>query len=579
VSPSESDRHRPAATAADSKADPTAFAESFDLTSSSAAPTTIRFREITGTTGINFVHCSGNSSEKRFPTTNGSGVAMLDYDGDGRLDLYFATTRNFPLDAPTNSHGNRLYRNLGNGTFEDVTESAGVGFSGFNHGLAVGDVDGNGFPDLFLANFGPNVLYLNQGDGTFRNASEASGAQCGLWSSGAAVFDYDGDGDLDLYISCYGQWVDDGSHPYCGDAARRIRTYCSPLTIPPQRHFLFRNLGDGTFEDVTESAGILRADGRGMGVVAADVNRDGWIDLYVANDLSPHFLFLNRGDGTFDDATESSGAAVSGAGDYQAGMGVDAEDLTGDGLPELFATHFREDYNTLYLNLDGRTFQDISARAGIVKESLPDVGWGCALADFDNDGLPDMMVVNGHIDDNLTALTGVDIPQAEPAKIWRNVGEGRFRRVLDAGPFFDVGHVARGAAFGDLDDDGDLDVVISRMDGPPAVLRNESAPRSWLRLALVGDRTGRPAIGAVAEVHAGGRVIYRQLKGGGSYLSVNDPRLLIGLGPAEQVERVVVHWPGGSRSELTNPAVDRTYRVEGPESWSSRHLARTGGAR
>jgi hypothetical protein len=568
VSAAASDQRPQIGRAPEPAVDPTAFAREFKASPDRSGATAIRFRELTtASTGIDFIHRSGNSPEKHFPTTNGSGVAMLDYNRDGRLDLYFATTRDFPLDGPTKSRGNKLYLNRGDGTFEDTTEQARVGFNGFNHGLAVGDVDGNGFPDLFLANFGPNVLYLNQGDGTFRDASAGLGTQGGLWSSGAAMFDYDGDADLDLYVSCYGQWTEKGDHPYCGDTGRGIRTFCSPLSIPPERHFLYRNRGDGTFEDVTEAAGILRRDGRGMGVVAADVNRDGWIDLYVANDLSPHFLFLNRGDGTFEDLTESSGAAVSGAGDYQAGMGVDAEDLTGDGLPELFATHFREDYNTLYLNLDGRTYQDISARAGIVKDSLPDVGWGCALADFDNDGHLDMMVVNGHIDDNLTALTGTEIPQAEPAKLWRNQGDGRFRLVRDAGAFFDTGHVARGAAFGDLDDDGDIDVVVSLMDDHPAILINESAPHPWIRLELVAGRSGRPAIGAVAEVHAEGRVIHRQLKGGGSYLSAGDPRLLIGLGSAERVERVVIHWPGGTRSELAAPATYQSHRIEGPESW------------
>jgi hypothetical protein len=532
-------------------------------------PSTIRFRDVSDATGIAFVHCSGNSPEKHFPTANGSGVAMFDYDGDGRLDLYFATTRNLPLDAPDRSQGNRLYRNRGDGTFEDTTEKAGVGFRGFTHGLAVGDVDNDGTPDLYLANLGPNVLYLNNGDGTFRDAGAGSGAQCGLWSSGAALFDYDRDGDLDLYVSCYGRWTPDGDRPFCGDAAKGVRTYCSPLTITPERHFLFRNRGDGTFEDVTEAAGILRSDGRGMGVVACDLDRDGWIDLYVANDLGAHFLFLNRGDGTFQDATESSGAAASEAGHFQAGMGVDAEDVTGDGLPELFVTHFREDYCTLYRNLDGQIFQDVSAWAGIVKDCMPGVGWGCALADFDNDGWPDMLVVNGHVDDNLDQL-GRDVPQAEAPKVWRNRGDGRFRLVRDPGPFFRAGHVARGAAFGDLDDDGDLDVVVSLMDQRPVVLLNESDRHPWIRLELLGGRSRRPAIGAAVEVHAGGRVIHRQVKGGASYHSANDTRLLIGLGSADRVERVDIRWPNGTRSTLTDPAPGRTHRVLEPEAGSTR---------
>ena len=524
---------------------------------------TIRFRDASESSGITFRHRSGNGAEKHFPTANGSGVAMIDYDGDGKLDLYFATTRELPLDRPTESMGNRLYRNRGDGTFEDVTERAGVGFRGFTHGLAAGDVDGNGWPDLYLANLGGNVLYLNNGDGTFRDAGPGTGARCGLWTSGAAMFDYDADGHLDLYVSCYGKWSPDGERLFCGDVQKGIRTYCSPLSVTPERHFLLRNRGDGTFEDATERAGILRTDGRGMGIVAADLDRDGRIDIFVANDMGPNFLFLNKGDGTFEDLTESSGAAASESGTFQAGMGVDAEDLTGDGLPELFVTHFRDDYPTLYRNIDGRNFQDISSWAGIVKDSMTEVGWGTALADFDNDGLPDIMIVNGHVDDNLPAL-GRDIPQAERSKVWRGRGDGRFAHVGDPGPFFAADHVARGAAFGDLDDDGDLDVVISLMDGRPAILMNESERHPWIRLELLTGKSPRPAIGAAVEVHAGGRVIHRQLKGGASYHSANDPRLLVGLGASDRVDRIDIRWPSGTRSTLTDPAPNRTHRVVEP---------------
>jgi hypothetical protein len=531
--------------------------------SAPAEPVTIRFRDGSTTCGIDFVHCSGISPEKLYPTANGSGLAVFDYDGDGWLDLYFATTRNLPLSAPSESGGNRLYRNRGDGTFEDVTQRAGVGFHGFDHGVAVGDVDGNGFPDLVLTNLGPNVLYLNNGDGTFRDASAGSGVQCAPWSSGAALFDFDHDGDLDLYITCYGQWTMEGPHRVCGNAEKGVRTYCSPTVMTPARHFLLRNRGDVTFEDVTAAAGILRRDGRGLGVIAADLNLDGWIDLYVANDMSPHFLFLNRGDGTFQDLTESAGAAASEAGNYQAGMGVDADDVTGDGLPELFVTHFREDYNTLYRNIDGRNFQDVSSWAGIVKDSMPNVGWGCALADLDNDGWPDILAVNGHVDDNLDQL-GMNAPRAEPAKVWRNQGGGRFRLVRDPGPFFDTSQVARGAAFGDLDNDGDIDVVVSIMDQRAAILWNESPSKSWICLDLISRWSNRPAIGAVVEVHAGRRVIFRQLKGGGSYLSANDPRLLVGLGSDASVDRVAIRWPGGACTTLEHPATGRTHRVREP---------------
>jgi hypothetical protein len=524
---------------------------------------TIRFREVERSAGITFTHVSGNSPDKHYPTANGSGVAMFDYDGDGRLDLYFATTRNLPLHAPTTSQGNKLYRNQGDGSFEDVTDRAGVGFRGFCHGVAVGDVDNNGYPDLYLTNYGPNVLYLNNGNGTFRTARDF-GAECRSWSTAAAFLDYDGDGWLDLYVSSYGHWVFDEPHPFCGNEAQGVRIYCSPITIPPAPHFLFRNRGDGTFEDVTQRAGVLRRDGRGMGVVAADVNRDGRVDLYVANDMCPHFLFLNRGDGTFEDVTDTSGAALTESGHVQGGMGVDVEDLDGDGYPELFVTNFDGEYNTIHRTTDGRIFEDVSARSGIVPDSLADVGWGCALLDLDNDGWPDMITVNGHIYDNL-AQVGRDGEYAQRPKIWRNRGRGRFKLVADAGPFFDVGHAARGAAFGDLDNDGDIDVVINRMDSRPAVLLNESQPAHWIRLELVGSRSNRSAIGASVAVHAGDRVLHRQVKGGGSYASANDPRLLVGLGGADRVDRVEIRWPSGRSTTLTNLALARTHRVVEPD--------------
>jgi hypothetical protein len=519
----------------------------------------IRFREAAGAAGINFTHVSGTSPEKHYPTGNGSGVAMIDYDGDGRLDLYFATTRNFPLDAPTSSQGNKLFRNRGDGRFEDVTERAGVGFRGFCHGVAVGDVDNNGFPDLYLTNYGPNVLYLNNGDGTFRTARDF-GAECRSWSIAAAFLDYDADGWLDLYVSCYGEWAFDQPHPFCGNESKSVRIYCPPTMIRPAHHFLFRNRGDGTFEDTTQRAGVLRNDGRGMGVVAADVNRDGRIDLYVANDMCPHFLFLNKGDGTFEDVTNSSGAAVTESGHYQGGMGVDVEDIDGDGYPELFVTNFDGEYNTIHKTVDGRNFEDVTAAAGIVRDTMPDVGWGCALADFDNDGRPDMFTVNGHVDDNLAQL-GRDGVYEQPTKVWRNQGGCRFRLVQDPGRFFAVGHAGRGAAFGDLDNDGDIDVVISRMDGPPAVLWNESQPGHWIRLELVGTRSNRSAIGTALELYVGGRVLYRQVKGGGSFASANDTRLLIGVGEAERVEQALIRWPSGLRTTLHDPALGRSHRV------------------
>jgi enediyne biosynthesis protein E4 len=538
-----------------------------DIILGSTGASAIYFRDASEASGIRFVHTSGNSPEKEFPTCLGSGVAMLDYDGDGWLDLYFATTRNLPLTAPNASTGNRLYRNRHDGTFEDVTERAGVGFHGFTHGLAVGDIDNDGDPDLYLTNLGPNVLFLNNGNGTFRDATAGSGLDCPAWSCGAAFLDFDRDGKLDLYVSNYGEWSPDAPKPYCGDQSKNLRTICSPTLIAPRRHALFHNLGGGRFEEVSARAGVARRDGRGLGVIAADLNRDSKTDLFVANDKCPNFLFLNRGDGTFEDVSLTSGAAGGEAGELLGNMGIDAEDLDGDGWPELVATTFRGDGTALYQNLKEGNFLHISSSAGLVVDSKPYVGWGTALADFDGDGWLDLLVVNGHVDDNLP-LFGQDIPQAEPAKIWRNEGVVRnriiFKLVPQPGPYFAVPHVARGAAFGDIDNDGDIDVVINQSDQRPAILINDSPPAAWIRFSLVGHRSNRSAIGATVEVHAGGHTYYRQVKGGGSYLSANDPRILVGLGNAFSVDRVEVSWPSGMHSTLESQSLRQTHVIHEP---------------
>jgi hypothetical protein len=336
--------------------------------------------------------------------------------------------------------------------------------------------------------------------------------------------------------------------------------------MTPTRHFLFHNRGDGTFEDVTEKAGVYKTNGRGMGIVTVDVNRDGWTDIYVANDLCPNFLFLNRGDGTFSEIGELSGAACSEAGVNQAGMGVDAVDVDEDGMPDLMVTNFQGEYNTLYHNLDGTNFSDVSSPAGIVKDALPDVGWGCTLDDLDNDGLPDIMVVNGHVDDNLPQFNGGP-PQHERSKIWRNVGNGRFAFQPNPGPFFLTENVARGAAWGDLNNDGRIDAVIVRLDADAVVLLNDSSQerRHFIGLDLLARSSNRGAIGAIVEIHVLDRVFHRQIRGGRSYHSTCDRRLWVGLGDAPRVSKVVIRWPSGIVSELSAPAMDQLNVVREPD--------------
>jgi len=523
-------------------------------------PSPFRFAEVARESGIDFRHFSGMTEARHFPTANGSGVAFLDYDNDGKLDVYYASATLLPLGTAMKGP-NRLYKNEGGGKFRDVTEASGLGFAGFCHGVVVGDIDNDGDPDVFLCNYGPDVLYRNNGDGTFTDVSKAAGVDRPGWSSGGAFLDMDDDGDLDLYVANYGTWKLPDDDVFCGDREHNIRFYCSPRTIKTTKHFFYRNNGDGTFTDVhdqflVDSSGARvpgRSDGHGFGVVAADIDGDGRIDLYIANDMNPNFLFLNKGKGNFEDATESSNAAYDERGQAQSGMGVDAEDIDGDGDLDLIASNFSFEYNTLHLNLGGAQFMDVTPMYGLAADTMPYVGWGLGLVDFDNDGWPDCFVANGHVDDN-RRQAGQDNEYEEPPLLHRNVagknGQGRRFQLSTrgAGPYIEGKHVARGAAFGDYDDDGDIDIAINHKDGPAALLRNDTpaAGNRWLRLTLVGTKSNRDAVGAKVEVEVEGRTIYRQRKGGTSVFSANDPRLTIGLGPALEVKKLTVRWPSGA---------------------------------
>jgi len=406
---------------------------------------------------------------------------------------------------------------------------------------------------------------------------------------GGATLDYDGDGDLDLYVANYGEWrYPRDAHP-CGSDA--IPLFCSPWEIRTVKHTLYRNNGDRTFTDVTEAAGVGRTDGHGFGAVAADLNGDGLVDLYVPNDMNPNFLYINRGDGTFEDATESSGAAFDEKGNAQSSMGVDAEDCDGDGKPDLVVTNFYNEHVAYYRNLSfaaesagdrssrkrvAATFREAAAEVGLVADSRPWIGWGCSLADLDGDGWPDLFVSNGHLDGNRSDLAPM-MSYPEPPLLYRNVptrsvltneSGRRFQfSTRDVGSYFTSKHVGRGAAFGDLDNDGDIDIVVSHMDAPPAILRNDTPTRNhWIGLRLVGSRSNRDAIGARVEVEAGGGTIVRQRKGGCSVQSTNDPRILIGLGPAQTIDRLTIRWPSGTITTLHGPKINSYQEVvEKPE--------------
>lgn len=513
----------------------------------------IRFSLVPNNGGITYRHQTGTSPEKPFPAANGSGIAAIDFDRDGYQDLYFATGTPFPIDLNRSSPHSQIYRNRGEWQFHDVTAQTGVGHNGYTAGLAVGDYDNDGFPDLFLSCYGPDVLFRNCGDGTFERV--VSGVEDPRWGTSATFLDYDQDGNLDLYVCNYGEWTLE-TNQYCGNREKNVRIYCSPHTLEGVRSSLFHNLGNGQFADVTEGTSVGARIARSQGVIAADFNQDGLTDLYVGNDLHANSLFINAGQGRFEDATELSGTGYNERGQMQAGMGVDVADITGDGNFELFVTNFEGETNTLYEYLEPKVYRDSTPSLGLAAESLPWVGWGCAIRDFDLDGADDIWVVNGHVDDNLKLL-GKDATYLQPSLIWHQE-QGKFRTLgPEIGEYFKVSHPARALAIIDLDNDGDWDAVIGHQDESPALLRNDhfrpavSRSHRSVELELIGRVANRSAIGATVTVHVGKQRIRQPVRGGGSYLSAPDTRLIFALPEEQSTVDIEIHWPGGHRSRAT----------------------------
>jgi enediyne biosynthesis protein E4 len=520
---------------------------------------TVQFVDVSAEAGISFKHENGASREKLMTETFGSGVAWLDFDDDGWLDLFFANGAD--LAGGGASPGNVLYRNLGNGTFVDVTRKAGAAGRGlFATGVAVGDYDNDGRQDLYITGYGGNQLLHNNGDGTFADTTARAGVAGSGWSSSAGFIDYDRDGDLDLYVVRYLDY-DIKDNPHCGYKKEGYRMYCDPRTFEGIADLLYRNTGGGNFTEVSRAAGIANPAGKGLGVAFGDVDQDGWPDIYVANDGVRNFLYRNKGDGTLVDIAYSAGVGFDGNGKPQAGMGTEIADYDDDGLPDIFVTNFSEELNTLYRNLGKLVFEDITERAGLGSGYLP-LGFGTRLFDYDNDGDLDIYVTNGHVIDNV-ALYHPHLSYRQKDLLYENLG-GRFRDVsASSGPAFHIEHVGRGAATGDFDNDGDLDIVVADCGGRPILMRNDGGNRNhWLALRARGRESNRLGFGTRVRVLSGGGRQLREIWSAGSYLSGNDVRLHLGLGRETRASRVEILWPSGKTRILENVAAGQILTVD-----------------
>lgn len=529
------------------------------------------FKEVAQQTGLRFQHYNGMTGKFYLPEITGSGGAFFDFDNDGDLDVFLVQgntlepntkpgTTLFPWRGAEPPRG-KLFRNdltAGKLSFVDVTEKSGIVATGYGMGAAVGDINNDGLMDLYLSNLGSNQMYLNKGEGKFVDATKESGTDDPRWSTSASFFDYDRDGWLDLMIVNYAVFTVTNS-PNCY-AATTAKDYCTPRVFRAPGNRLFHNKGKGVFEDVTVTAGVDKEFGHGLGVVTADFNRDGWIDIYVANDGDHNQLWTNQKNGKFNNDALLAGAAVNRNGQAEAGMGVDAADFDGNGTDDIFVTHLMDETNTLYMNLGEMLFEDRTREAGLGMPGRRFTGFGTFFFDYDNDGWLDLFAANGAVQLLPDLVRKKDpFPLGQPNQLFRNTGKGSFVEVVEhIGAELQLLEVSRGAAFGDVDNDGDMDVLVTNNNGPARLFLNQVGNRNhWLGLRLVG-KSGRDMLGAQVEiVLAGGNVLHRRVRSDGSYLSGNDPRVLVGLGASTSVKSVRVRWPGGVVEEWKDVVIDR----------------------
>ena len=533
-----------------------------------------QFVNVAREAGLTRQNVSGEIKKMTIDETVGNGVCLDDVDGDGRLDVFLpngSRTRPFP---PGEEPRSALYRNRGDGTFEDITERAGVASRGYwAQGCTFGDYNDDGRPDLFVTGFGRYILYRNLAGGRFQDVTASSGLKGRGWSTGAAFGDYDGDGRIDLYVSHYVDFDHTGP-PLPGPGTMRNCFYkgapviCGPGGLKHSIGRLFHNEGKGTFRDVTREAGLVTVPtGYGLGAVWTDLDLDGDLDLYVANDSTPSWLYRNDGRGRFTEIGARAGAAYSEDGRAQSGMGVASGDYDNDGRFDLFVTNFSHDYSTLRHNDGALLFTDVSMTSGVGLATLPYLGWGTGFPDYDNDGRADLFIANGHV------FPGIDAQHLgttwkQPNQLFHNEGGGRFQEATArAGPAFQELHSARGAAFGDLDDDGDIDIVVNNIDEPPSLLRNDGGNASrWIGFRLVGAPRNRGAVGARVTVLSGPLRQIKEIQAGSSHNSSNDPRLLFGLGTVTTIDKIEVRWPRGRVQALTGLAPNRYHTITEPET-------------